>query len=188
MIIINRLINDKQMAQDQMKQEQVIETPSVSSKQENEVDLIVKNTMWKSDELIQEGTLVILFENFNSITYCYVNRNQTFENRHGLFAHNDMIGKPFGTKIVSRKSKKGYMFLLAPTPELWSRALRHRTQIVFTLDASAIIFKTNLKPGARVIESGTGSGSLTTSLARTVAPHGHVYTFEFNKTRAEIAK
>lgn len=146
--------------------------------------------MWKSGELITEGALVILFENCNSLTYCYVEKHKVFNNRHGAFYHNDMIGKPFGTKILSRQAsgRGGYMILLAPTPELWSRALRHRTQIVFTLDASAIMFSASLRSGSRVVESGTGSGALTTSFARTVAPHGHVYTFEFNATRAEIAR
>nr|CCA16504.1 tRNA (adenineN(1))methyltransferase catalytic subunit putative [Albugo laibachii Nc14] len=149
----------------------------------------IPNSMWEmQSKVIEEGSLVILFENHTSLTYCYVKRQEIFQNRHGAFHHNDMIGKPFGSTITSRKKDcRGYMILLAPTPELWSRALRHRTQIVFTSDASAIIFQTSLKCGSRVLEAGTGSGALTTSFARTVAPTGHVYTFEFNATRADIA-
>ena len=36
--------------------------------------------------------------------------------------------------------------------------------------------------------TGTGSGSMSHSLIRTIAPTGHLHTFEFHAERAEIAK
>jgi len=65
--------------------------------------------------------------------------------------------------------------------------MEHRTQILYTVDISIINLHLELKPGYVVIESGTGSGALSTSIARCISPNGKLYTFEFNKDRSEAA-
>ncbi|KAI3483978.1 hypothetical protein L1887_52992 [Cichorium endivia] len=55
-----------------------------------------------------------------------------------------------------------------PTPELWTLALPHRTQILYAPDMSFISMKLNMGPGSRVIEAGTGSGSFSHFIARCV--------------------
>ncbi|KAG8473881.1 hypothetical protein CXB51_034096 [Gossypium anomalum] len=86
------------------------------------------------------------------------------------------IGKPFGSIIFS--SRGGFVYLLASTPELWTLVLSHRTQILYIADISFVIMYLEVVPGCLVLESRTGSGSVTTSFARAVAPTGHVEDFE----------
>lgn len=123
------------------------------------------------------------------------------------------VGRPFGSKVLASDNSGGFVYLLAPTPELWTQVLKHRTQILYAADISLItsylelrpgctgscscslikptrlcLPRTNTSRGCAVLESGTGSGSLTHALARAVAPSGHVHTFEFHEGRCEEAR
>lgn len=135
---------------------------------------------------IADGDLVIVYERHDTMKAVKVCENSVLQNRFGVFKHSDWIGRPFGSKVLSNKG--GFVYLLAPTPELWTLVLSHRTQILYIADISFVIMYLEVVPGCLVLESGTGSGSLTTSLARAVAPTGHVYTFDFHEQRAVSAR
>lgn len=135
---------------------------------------------------IRDGDLVIVYERHDIMKAVKVCEGSTLQNRFGVFKHSDWIGKPFGSKVLSNKG--GFVYLLAPTPELWTLVLSHRTQILYIADISFVIMFLEVVPGCLILESGTGSGSLTTSLARAVAPTGHVYTFDFHEQRASSAR
>ena len=132
--------------------------------------------------VIQMGDLVVVYEGFGKQKAVTMTERGQYQNKYGNFFHKDWVGKPFGAKVFG-KGDAGFVWLLAPTPELWTKVLPHRTQILYLPDISLICHWLELRPGSVVVESGTGSGSLTHSLVRAVAPHGHVYTFEFNRAR-----
>lgn len=137
---------------------------------------------------IQANELVVIFESFDNLNFCYSQPGRVFTNRNGHFHHDDFIGKPFGCKIRSKNNRGyGFVYLLKPTPELWVRSLNHRTQIVHELDAAMICFYLNLRPNMVVCESGTGSGAMSHCILRTIAPAGSLHTYEFNQSRAEAA-
>lgn len=56
------------------------------------------------------------------------------------------------------------------------------------VDAAVVTFKLGVQPGSVVVESGTGSGSMSQSLMRAIYPTGHLYTFEYNAARADQAR
>ena len=136
---------------------------------------------------VRMGDLVIVYEGFNKQKAVTLTEKGQYQNRYGSFPHREWVGKPFGAKVYGKGEGKGFIWLLAPTPELWTKVLPHRTQILYAPDISLVAHALELKPGSVVLESGTGSASLTHALVRAVAPMGHVYTFEFNRARAEAA-
>jgi len=107
---------------------------------------------------------------------------------------------PEETSDATAPSASGFVHVLAPTAELWTASLPHRTQVVYTPDSSYILHRLNVGPGSRVIEAGAGSGSFTHAAVRAVysgypdgrdgiastqiQPKGKVWSFEFHEERA----
>ena len=179
--------------------------------------------------IIKENDLVIAHVGFGDQKALRVRAsgNKTNAKREGMlhtsygsFSHKrDITDKSirFGEKAFCSSAKgsssgggqKPFVWCLAPTCELWTNVLAHRTQILYAYDISLICAWLDLKPGKVVLESGTGSASLTHSLVRAVAngrgggsrsnsssrsssgdsvSKGHVFTFEFNQSRADAAR
>ncbi|XP_041354902.1 tRNA (adenine(58)-N(1))-methyltransferase catalytic subunit TRMT61A-like [Gigantopelta aegis] len=138
----------------------------------------------KYNDKIEEGNIVIVYLNHDNMHSLKVTRGQTHQTRFGALKHSDLIGVRFGSKIVCNK---GWLYILFPTPELWTLAVPHRTQILYSTDISMILMQLDLKPGAVVIEAGTGSGSLSHAIIQSVMPTGHLFTFEFHEERAKKA-
>ncbi|XP_030753024.1 tRNA (adenine(58)-N(1))-methyltransferase catalytic subunit TRMT61A [Sitophilus oryzae] len=145
-------------------------------------------------EVINEGDTVILYLTISQV-YNVKAEGKTlnkkgqqveniFQTPYGALKCAELIGKTYGTKI---QLSKGWGYILQPTPELWTITLPHRTQIIYTPDISMIILQLEIKPGSIVIESGTGSGSLSHALIRAIKPQGHLYTFDFHELRTKTA-
>ena len=129
----------------------------------------------------------VILSDHDGLQAITVEPGESVNSRSGVFLHSDMLGKEYGSKVWSNKGKS-YRWALHPTPELWTLALPHRTQILYTQNISLITTLLELIPGSCVCESGTGSGSLSHAIARTVAPNGHLYTYDFHEERVQQAR
>ncbi|GAA6063618.1 hypothetical protein JCM10212_006441 [Sporobolomyces blumeae] len=136
----------------------------------------------REPETIQFGDWIIIYSNRTQVSSDVVTRDKEIQTRYGHFRHNSMVGQRWGIKFPS-SNQKGFVYLLKPTPELWTLALPHRTQILYLPDIAFITSYLNVRPGSSVIEAGTGSGSFSHSLVRSVGGTGKVHSFEYHEER-----
>ena len=139
-------------------------------------------TSYKS--LVEVGDTLFIYLSPTNIYPIKVEEGQVFQTKYGALRHSDLIGLPYGSLF---NCAKGFVHILHPTPELWTLTLPHRTQILYSTDISFICTQLDLKSGSVVCEAGTGSGSLSHAIARTIAPNGHLFTFDFHEDRVSIA-
>ncbi len=85
-------------------------------------------------------------------------------------------------------NKDKYVYLLKPTMYDYVMKLQHGTQIVYPKDLGYIVARAGIGSGQKILEIGTGSGSLTSFVANIVKPRGHVYTFDVDENFMKIAE
>lgn len=133
-----------------------------------------------------DGDFVVLWGGYTSVFSVVLKQGTITNNRFGNFYHDDLIGVPFGSKVRSRKGGQ-WLAILRPTSEFITQSLSHRTQIIYHADISLIRTLLDARPGRIICEAGTGSGSLSASLARALRPGGQLNTFEFHEQRQKEA-
>lgn len=99
-----------------------------------------------------------------------------FESHRGILMHDDLIGKSWGTQVFSHKGAP--FFLLQPSLADLLTNITRTTQILYPKDIGFILVSMGVGPGQKVIEAGTGSGSMTTALAYSVGDEGRVISYE----------
>ncbi|EIW59167.1 tRNA methyltransferase complex GCD14 subunit [Trametes versicolor FP-101664 SS1] len=143
--------------------------------------------MWSTAREIAAGDVVIAWMTRDLIQPLVITPGGELNSKYGYYRHDELVGIPYGSKVRSRNGK-GFIHLLRPTPELWTLALPHRTQILYLADIAYVTAWLDIRPGSKVIEAGTGSGSFSHSVARTIGPRGHLWSYEFHETRAAKAR
>ncbi len=109
-----------------------------------------------------------------------------FETHRGYISHNELIGKPWGTTVLSHMGSP--FVLLQPSLADILVETRRNTQIMYPKDIGYILVAMDIGPGKHILEAGTGSGSFTTALAYAVGPQGQVTTYESRQEFQNLAQ
>ena len=131
------------------------------------------------NQKISEGDPVLLSLDLRRTYMVKMEAGKTFHTHKGYVKLDELIGKDFGVTIQS--SLGTYFTALKPTLNDYIMKSSRKTQITYPKDASLIVMFSGIGPGSRVVESGTGTGALTTALAHYVRPDGKVYTYELRE-------
>lgn len=109
-----------------------------------------------------------------------------FSTKKGQIKHDDFIGQPEGTVVES--SLGGQYQVFRPLLSEYVVSMPRGAAIVYPKDAAHIVTMADVFPGARVVEAGAGSGSLTLYLLRAVGSQGHVHSYEMREDFADLAR
>jgi len=111
-----------------------------------------------------------------------------FHSHSGVLAHDSMIGHPEGTTF---RSTRGMVFIaVRPTLTDYILKMPRGAQVIYPKDIGPILVLADIYPGARVLESGLGSGALSTGLLRVGAEiTGYEIRDDFeNRARENVSR
>jgi tRNA (adenine57-N1/adenine58-N1)-methyltransferase catalytic subunit len=109
-----------------------------------------------------------------------------FHSHTGVLAHEDVIGQAEGSTV--RTSLGARLVALRPTLAEYVLEMPRGAQVIYPKDLGPILMLADVFPGARVLESGVGSGALTMALLRAVGSQGSVVGYELRADFAERAQ
>ncbi len=106
-----------------------------------------------------------------------------FHSHAGLIRHDDVIGRPEGRYIQSTRG--GSYLVIRPTLSELILKMPRGAQVIYPKDLGPILMIADIFPGARVFESGVGSGALSMTMLRAGA---HITGYELRDDFAQRAQ
>lgn len=131
---------------------------------------------------IYSGDLVLLYDQLDNKRYFYqippnIVENFKYNTNNGYLMVKEIVDRGFFKSI---KSSKGvdYAILKPSMYEYILYGLKRHTQIIYPKDSAFIAYRMGIDIGAKIIEIGTGSGSMTLMLSQFAGITGSIATYE----------
>ncbi|QGG95303.1 tRNA (adenine-N1)-methyltransferase [Actinomarinicola tropica] len=87
-----------------------------------------------------------------------------FHTHSGFVPHDDIIGGPEGVRVTSTRGSR--YLVVRPTLAEFVLKMPRGAQVIYPKDLGPILMLADVFPGARILESGVGSGALSMALLR----------------------
>ena len=127
----------------------------------------------------RDGEIILLIDRKKRRYLVTLEAGAEFHTHSGLVPHDEIIGIDEGTPLRSTKGATYTPF--RPTLSDFVLKMPRGAQVIYPKDLGPILMLADIFPGARVLESGVGSGALSMTLLRAGA---HVTGYEL---RADFA-
>ena len=135
--------------------------------------------------IAQEGDIALLVSAQKKRHIVRLQAGESLQTHRGILPHEDLIGKLYGTRVHSHLGS-AYLLLQPSLADLMLE-IKRNTQIMYPKDVGYILLSMDIGPGKRILEAGSGSGSLTTALAFNVGDSGHVYSYDYRIQMQNLA-
>jgi tRNA (adenine57-N1/adenine58-N1)-methyltransferase len=110
------------------------------------------------------GEQVLLIDTKKRRYLLILEPGKEFHSHSGVVAHDDVIGSDEGTAF---RSTRGRVYTaIRPTLADFVFKMPRGAQVIYPKDLGAILLLADIFPGARVLESGLGSGALSMAMLR----------------------
>jgi tRNA (adenine57-N1/adenine58-N1)-methyltransferase catalytic subunit len=132
-----------------------------------------------------EGDQVLLVDNKKRRHLVTLQSGGQFHTHAGIVAHDDLIGHSDGTTVHTSRGAR--LVAVRPTLAEYVLEMPRGAQVIYPKDLGPILVLADVFPGARILESGVGSGALTSALLRAIGPTGRVTGYEIRDDFAQRA-
>ena len=132
------------------------------------------------------GDMVLLEDSKRRRHLITLSEDGEFHSHTGVLAHRALLGHEEGVTV--RTTRNARLTALRPTLAEYVLKMPRGAQVIYPKDLGPIIMHGDIFPGARILESGVGSGALTMTLLRAVGPTGHVLGYELREDFADRAR
>jgi tRNA (adenine57-N1/adenine58-N1)-methyltransferase len=119
----------------------------------------------------RDGERVLLVDRKGRHNLVRLKSGRSYQSHSGVIAHDLLIGSPEGSEVLALTKdadrRNGARYLaLRPTLADVVLGMPRGAQVIYPKDLGAILIAADIYPGARVLESGVGSGALSMTLLR----------------------